>query len=117
MKERCVKQVITDIDMKIRNKINQMITETREHPFVFKIDGAPVFVSFPPEAFEYFTPPELKMAEQIILRAETPELESYSVPQNEKASGLRDKLSFAKSVADNMSRIKERHDTDKSRLI
>lgn len=81
----------------IMDKINRMITETGEHPFVFKSEGVPVFVSFPIEASDYFTKAELVVAKHLVMNSEKLQHEEKSVQQKE--GGLSQRLMNAKNAA------------------
>jgi len=82
----------------IKEKINRMISETGEHPFVFRIDDRPVFVSFPVEAYDYFSPQELTSAEQIIMQLSGAEQAAKSEPSKEQS--LIQRLSEARKVSE-----------------
>lgn len=75
-----------------------MISETGEHPFVFRIDDQPVFVSFPVEAYDYFSPQELKSAEEIIMRQSG--TEQPAIAESPKEQSLIQRLSEAKKATE-----------------
>jgi hypothetical protein len=72
-----------------------MVLETGEHPFIFKSDGIPVFVSFPAEADKYFTPQEMKTAEQLLMADKPAEVE--------KPTDLAKRLFQAREIADGIN--------------
>ncbi len=89
-----------------------MVLETGEHPFIFKSDGIPVLVSFPAEADKYFTPQEMKTAEQLLMADKPAEVE--------KPTDLAKRLFQAREKADGINQsnpVKEIPHRDRDKQI
>jgi hypothetical protein len=96
----------------IFRKIDQIALETGERPLVFKNNGIPVFVKFPAEADKYFTPQEMKTAEQLLLGDKPEEVQ--------KPTDLAQRLSQAREKADGINQsspVKEIPRRDKEKQI
>jgi hypothetical protein len=79
----------------ILEKIDRLFLKTGEHPFVFKNGGIPVFVKFPAEADKFFTPQEMKAAEQLLMADKPAEVE--------KPTDLAKRLFQAREKADGIN--------------
>ena len=83
----------------IFDKIDQMALETGEHPFIFKNDGVPVFVSFPVDAEDYFSPQEMQKAENLLMESES----KQAIPTQEPNS-LSQRISSAREKAEDTNK-------------
>lgn len=91
------------IQKNIQQKIDRMINETGTHPFVFKHDGKPIMVSFPPEAENYFSEKEMDDARAYILQSESRVADQEQLRpdhQEEKHVGLSAALKAADKAID-----------------